>query len=180
MKKFLNYIQLTPVVWVHSYSIIAIEILLLLLVVYLCTYGVVSLGKNLKKSEIIRSIQVFTHLTFLASFGRGELKKQDPDLYKVNPDTILIPTKTPIFIGTDGTEEFISIKDLNELTNKVGFDYSEKFISSLNDLASSRKSSQNDDASIFVKFQLNLSIKGFNVLHPTSFRSTSRGKASRT
>lgn len=85
-------------------------------------------------------------------FGRGELKKQDPDLYKVNPDTILIPTKTPIFIGTDGTEEFISIKDLNELTNKVGFDYSEKFISSLNDLASSRKSSQNDDASIFVKF----------------------------
>jgi len=85
-------------------------------------------------------------------FGRGELKKLDPNLYTVKPDVVLLSPKCPIFIGTDGIEEFITKEDLNDYTKKVGLTNSQKFISSLTKLAKTRSNLQNDDTSIFVKF----------------------------
>jgi len=84
-------------------------------------------------------------------FGRGELKKQDPNLYMVKPDTVVLSPKKSIFIGTDGIEELISKEELNIYTKKIGLTSSEKLINFLTELIKSRRSLQNDDASIFLK-----------------------------
>lgn len=84
-------------------------------------------------------------------FGIGELKKQSPDFYMAKPDTVIFNPKCPIFIGTDGIEELLSVRELNNYTQKIGLDQSEKLIKTLSKLILSRRNLQNDDASIFIK-----------------------------
>ncbi len=84
-------------------------------------------------------------------FGRGDLKKQNPNLYMAKPDTVVLSPKCSIFIATDGIEELISKEELNNYTNKIGLNTSEKLIKFLTGLIQSRKNLQNDDVSIFLK-----------------------------
>ncbi len=84
-------------------------------------------------------------------FGEGELKRQNPTFYKAKPDTVILPYKTPVFIGTDGTEEILSLEDLNHVTKKTGLKSAKKLIDKLTDFIQSKKNLQNDDASIFLK-----------------------------
>jgi len=84
-------------------------------------------------------------------FGHGNLKKPGQTLYQVKTDVIIIPVSQPIILVTDGTDGLLSVDDLNQINKKNSVNDPEKFFKEIKKLIESRKSNQNDDASILLK-----------------------------
>lgn len=81
-------------------------------------------------------------------FGRGELKG-DP-LYSCQPDVVVIPPRSTVFLATDGLEDVMTVKDLNAFTEKLKNKTPSFFIKEL--IREIRmKKTQKDDISIFIR-----------------------------
>jgi serine/threonine protein phosphatase PrpC len=83
-------------------------------------------------------------------FGYEDLKKQN-SLFSIQADTVVFPEGTPIFIGTDGIEELLTVDDLNSVADITAGTNPQDIINNLAQITRGRQKLQNDDATIFLK-----------------------------
>ena len=83
-------------------------------------------------------------------FGLGELKRQDPKLYKPDADVIQIDKTKPVFLASDGFEDIFNLKSFNNFSNKLKDKNPKYFIEKLGEeIKNSQR--QKDDISILIK-----------------------------
>lgn len=83
-------------------------------------------------------------------FGLGELKKQNPELFKCDADVIEIEKTSPVFLASDGYEDIFDLESLNKFTHKLKDKSPKNFIKRLGEEIKNGQK-QKDDISILIK-----------------------------